>query len=61
MASNPSAEPTCTSFDLAPTSSGMTRQPDPKGLQNLPPNDFPDAAAAEPEPHERLPSRSDDN
>lgn len=61
MTSHPSAEPTGTSRDRAQTSAGTTRQPDPKGLKNPAPNDLPDADAAEPEPHEHLPSRSDDN
>ena len=61
MTSNPSSEPTGTSPDPAQTSVGTTRQPDPKGLQNPAPDDLPDADAAEPEPHEHLPSRSDDN
>lgn len=61
MTSSQSADPTCTPFDPALTPSGTTRQPDPKGLQNPAPDDRPDADAAEPEPHERLPSRSDDN
>ncbi|CAB3806769.1 hypothetical protein LMG27177_06178 [Paraburkholderia fynbosensis] len=61
MASNPSAEPTGTSLDSAQTSPGTTRQPDPKGLQSPAPDDLPNADAAEPEPHEHLPSRSDDN
>ncbi|MEX3693111.1 hypothetical protein AB3X91_20600 [Paraburkholderia sp. BR14263] len=61
MTSNPSSEPTGTPLNPAPTSAGTTRQPDPKGLKNPAPDDLPDADAAEPEPHEHLPSRSDDN
>ncbi|MGF6917000.1 hypothetical protein OKW41_003378 [Paraburkholderia sp. UCT70] len=61
MTSNPSAEPTGTSLDPAQTSAGKTRQPRPKGLKNPAPDDLPNADAAEPEPHEHLPSRSDDN
>ena len=61
MTSHPSAEPTGTSRGPAQTSAGTTRQPDPKGRKNPAPNDLPDADAAEPEAHEHLPSRSDDN
>ncbi|WP_233850179.1 hypothetical protein [Paraburkholderia sp. HD33-4] len=61
MTSNPSAEPTGTSPDPAQTSAGTTSKPDPKGPQNAAPDDLPNADAAEPEPHEHLPSRSDDN
>ncbi|RZF31281.1 hypothetical protein EVC45_02170 [Paraburkholderia sp. UYCP14C] len=61
MTSNPSAEPTGTSHDPARTSAGMTGKPDPKAPQNPAPDDLPNADAAEPEPHEHLPSRSDDN
>ncbi|MCP3712927.1 hypothetical protein M3I54_39575 [Paraburkholderia sp. CNPSo 3274] len=61
MTSNPTSEPTGASLDPAQTSTSTTRQPDPKGLQNPAPDDLPDADAAEPEPHEHLPSRSDDN
>ncbi|EEA04196.1 hypothetical protein BH160DRAFT_0628 [Burkholderia sp. H160] len=50
MTSKPSAEPT-----------GTTRPPDPKGPQKPAPDDLPNADAAEPEPHEHLPTRSDDN
>jgi hypothetical protein len=61
MTSNPSSEPTGTSRKPAQTSSGAARQPDPKGRQQTAPDDLPDADAAEPVPHEHLPSRSDDN
>ncbi|WP_296653746.1 hypothetical protein [Paraburkholderia sp.] len=61
MISRPSAEPTGTTLDPAQTSTGTTLQPDPKRPQNPAPVDLPDAAAAEPEPHEHLPSRCDDN
>ncbi|MCP3725325.1 hypothetical protein M3I53_19725 [Paraburkholderia sp. CNPSo 3272] len=61
MTSNPSSEPTGTSLDPAQTSISATGQPDPKGLKNPAPDDLLDADAAEPEPHEHLPSRSDDN
>ncbi|MEX3949005.1 hypothetical protein AB4Y40_14820 [Paraburkholderia sp. EG287B] len=61
MTSNPSREPTGNSLNPAQTSVHKTRQPDPKGLKNPAPDDLPDADAAEPEPHEHLPSRSDDN
>ena len=65
MISHPSTAPTGTAPDTARPSAGTTRQPDrpsgPTGLQNPVPDDLPDADAAEPEPHEHLPSRSDDN
>ncbi|HKR42405.1 MAG TPA: hypothetical protein VJU59_22495 [Paraburkholderia sp.] len=61
MTSNPSSEPTGTPLDPAHSVVNKTRQPDPKGLKNPAPDDLPDADAAEPEPHEHLPSRSDDN
>ncbi|MGF6485037.1 hypothetical protein [Paraburkholderia sp. JPY419] len=61
MTSNPSAEPTGTSRDPAQSSAGTTGHPDPKGSQKPTLDDLPNADAAEPEPHEHLPSRSDDN
>jgi hypothetical protein len=61
MTSNSPAEPTGKSLDPAQTSAGQARQPDQKGQQKPAPDDLPNADAAEPEPHEHLPSRSDDN
>jgi hypothetical protein len=65
MTSHPSAGPTGTSPDAARPTDGTTHQPDrppgPTGPQNPASDDLPDADAAEPEPHEHLPSRSDDN
>ncbi|MCP3721292.1 hypothetical protein [Paraburkholderia sp. CNPSo 3281] len=63
MTSNPSSESTGTGTSLEPaqTSTSTTVQPDPKGWQNPAADDLPDADAAEPEPHEHLASRSDDN
>ena len=54
MPSDPSAEPTAKPLDPAQTRSG---KPPAKPARD----DLPDAAAAEPVPHEHLPSRSDDN
>ncbi|BCG02143.1 hypothetical protein PPGU19_067110 (plasmid) [Paraburkholderia sp. PGU19] len=54
MPSDPSAEPTAKPLDPAQTTSG--KQPAKPAK-----DDLPDADAAEPVPHEHLPSRSDDN
>ncbi|WP_081771950.1 hypothetical protein [Paraburkholderia nodosa] len=61
MTSHPFAGPTVTAPDAARPTAGTTRQPGPTGLQNPASDDLPDADAAEPEPHQHLPSRSDDN
>ncbi|MEM5310408.1 hypothetical protein [Paraburkholderia sp. JHI869] len=65
MTSHPPAGPTGTAPDAARPSAGTTGQPDrpagQTGRKNPAPDDLPDADAAEPEPHEHLPSRSDDN
>jgi hypothetical protein len=61
MTPHPSAGQTGTAPDAARPAAGTARQPGPTGLQNPAPDDLPDADAAEPEPHEHLPSRSDDN
>ncbi|WP_205969682.1 hypothetical protein [Paraburkholderia sp. Tr-20389] len=54
MPSDPPAKPAGKPLDPARTSSG---KPPAKPAKD----DLPDAAAAEPVPHEHLPSRSDDN
>ncbi|MHB9836236.1 hypothetical protein Q8F57_015500 [Paraburkholderia terrae] len=54
MPSDPSAEPTAKPLDPAQNASG--KQPAKPAK-----DDVPDADAAEPVPHEHLPSRSDDN
>jgi len=54
MPSEPSAEPTAKPLDPAQNVSG--KQPAKPAK-----DDVPDADAAEPVPHEHLPSRSDDN
>jgi hypothetical protein len=54
MPPDPSAEPKGKPLDPAQTTSGNA-PPKPA------PGDVPDADAAEPVPHEHLPSRSDDN
>jgi hypothetical protein len=61
MTAHPSAGPTGNAPDAARPLTGTTRQPGPTGPQNPASDDLPDADAAEPEPHEHLPSRSDDN
>jgi hypothetical protein len=65
MTSHPSAGPTGTTPDATRPTTGTAHKPDrppgPTGLQNPAPDDLPDADAAEPVPHEHLPSRSDDN
>ena len=57
MPSDPSGKP----FDPAQPSSGKPRQTGSRGSSKPARNDVPDADAAEPVPHEHLPSRSDDN
>ncbi|ALP66795.1 hypothetical protein AN416_29040 (plasmid) [Paraburkholderia caribensis] len=54
MPSDPSAEPTAQSLDPAQTVAGTQPARPAK-------DDLPDADAAEPVPHEHLPTRSDDN
>lgn len=58
MPSDPSAEPTDKSLDPVQSPSSKTGS---QGLQKPANDDLPNADAAEPEPHEHLPPRSDDN
>lgn len=61
MPSDPFAEPTDQPLDPAQPSSRATPKTGPPGSSRPTNADLPDADAAEPIPHEHLPSRSDDN
>lgn len=61
MTSDPSAKPADKPLDPAQQPSGTPRHTGSQRLKKPAPGDLPDAAAAEPVPHEHLPSRSDDN
>jgi hypothetical protein len=61
MPSDPSAEPTDKPLDPAQPPSGTTRKTGSQGAAKPAKDNLPDADAAEPVPHEHLPSRSDDN
>ncbi|RKT21142.1 hypothetical protein B0G69_4517 [Paraburkholderia sp. RAU2J] len=61
MDSDPSVEPTDKPLDPAqPPSATPRKTHSPRGTKPLA-DDLPNADAEEPEPHEHLPSRSDDN
>lgn len=61
MSSYPSAESTDKPLDPAHPSSGTIRKTGSPESTKPAKDDFPDADAAEPVPHEHVPSRSDDN
>lgn len=61
MPSDPSAGSTDKPLDPAQLSSRTTRKIDSPGSSIPAKDNLPDANAAEPVPHEHLPSRSDDN
>ncbi|WP_075643516.1 hypothetical protein [Paraburkholderia ginsengiterrae] len=61
MPFDPSAEPGDKPLDPAQSPSGTTRKNGSQGSTKPAKDNVPDAEAAEPVPHEHLPSRSDDN
>lgn len=61
MSSDPSAEPSDKPLDPAQSPSGTTHKNGSRGSTKPGNDNLPDAEAAEPVPHEHLPSRSDDN
>jgi hypothetical protein len=61
MPSDPSAEPTDKSLDPAQNPAVTTRKSHSQHVNKSAEDDLPNADAAEPEPHEHLPPRSDDN
>ena len=61
MPSKPSAEPTDKPLDPAQSAPATTRKKGSPAPAKHAKDDLPDADAAEPVPHEHLPSRSDDN
>ena len=61
MPSDPSPWSTDKPLDPAQPSLETTRKIDSPGSSKSAKDDLPDANAAEPVPHEHLPSRSDDN
>ncbi|NLP64785.1 hypothetical protein NH14_027305 [Paraburkholderia sacchari] len=61
MPSNPSAEPTAEHLDPAQSPPGAQPKTGSHAPVKSAKDDLPDADAAEPVPHEHLPSRSDDN
>jgi hypothetical protein len=61
MHSDPSAEPTAPPLDPAQPSSQTHRNTGSQAAVKPASDDLPNADAAEPVPHEHLPSRSDDN
>ena len=61
MSSEPSAEPTDKPLDPAQSPSGTPPMTGSQAWVKPAKDDLPDADAAEPVPHEHVPSRSDDN